>query len=66
MNGFIEKFVVMLIAVALLAVFGLIVALPLQLCWNLLMPDIFGVSAISFWQAYGLLFLSWLLFGSKQ
>jgi hypothetical protein len=31
--------------------------------WNLLMPEIFGLPSISFWQAVGLLALSWLLFG---
>jgi Ca2+/H+ antiporter, TMEM165/GDT1 family len=31
--------------------------------WNLVMPGIFGLHRISFWQAVGLLALSWLLFG---
>lgn len=31
--------------------------------WNVLMPAIFSVKAISFWQALGLLVLSKLLFG---
>jgi hypothetical protein len=31
--------------------------------WNLLMPDIFGLHTISFWQAVGLMALSWILFG---
>ena len=31
--------------------------------WNLLMPQIFGLRAIGFWQAVGLLGLSWHLFG---
>jgi hypothetical protein len=31
--------------------------------WNVLMPGIFGVRAITFWQALGLLVLSKLLFG---
>jgi hypothetical protein len=31
--------------------------------WNLLMPDIFGLPRIGFWQAVGLLGLSWILFG---
>jgi hypothetical protein len=31
--------------------------------WNLLMPAILGLPAISFWQALGLLLLSRLLFG---
>lgn len=31
--------------------------------WNWLMPSLFGLSSITFWQAVGLLGLSWLLFG---
>jgi hypothetical protein len=31
--------------------------------WNLLMPAIFGLKPIGFWQAVGLLALSWILFG---
>ena len=31
--------------------------------WNVLMPGIFAVRAISFWQALGLLVLSKILFG---
>jgi hypothetical protein len=32
--------------------------------WNLLMPHLFGLPVISFWQALGLLALSRILFGS--
>ena len=32
--------------------------------WNWLMPAIFGLGAIDFWQAFGILFLSRILFGS--
>ena len=31
--------------------------------WNWLMPDLFGLHPITFWQAVGLLALSWVLFG---
>ena len=34
--------------------------------WNHLMPAIFGLPAIGFWQAVGLLALSWLLFGGMR
>jgi len=30
--------------------------------WNWLMPPIFGVRAVTYWQALGLLVLSWILF----
>jgi len=34
--------------------------------WNWLMPDLFGLHAITFWQALGLLGLSWLLFSGPR
>jgi len=34
--------------------------------WNWLMPAIFGLHTITFWQALGLLALSWLLFGGMR
>jgi hypothetical protein len=37
-----------------------------ELLWNWLMPPIFGLTAITFWQALGLLALSWLLFGGLR
>lgn len=48
-----------LFCVAFVAVFGLAV----MLLWNWLMPDLFGLQAISFWQAAGLLVLCKILFG---
>jgi hypothetical protein len=33
-----------------------------MLLWNWLMPDIFGLKEISYWQAWGLFLLSTLLF----
>ena len=34
-----------------------------MLLWNALLPDIFGIATINFWQALGLLVLGRLLFG---
>jgi hypothetical protein len=31
--------------------------------WNWLMPQLFGLHAITYWQALGLLGLCWILFG---
>jgi hypothetical protein len=31
--------------------------------WNMLMPHLFGLPSLGFWQAVGLMALSWLLFG---
>ena len=40
-----------------------IVGLVISNLWNALMPAIFGLHTISFWQALGLLVLSRILFG---
>ena len=34
-----------------------------MLLWNWLMPDIFGLKALTYWQAWGIMILSWILFG---
>lgn len=34
--------------------------------WNWLVPQIFGLRPITFWQAVGLMGLSWLLFGGLR
>ncbi len=44
--------------IALLAVFGLLV----MLLWNWLMPELFGLKSLSYWQAWGLLILCSILF----
>jgi hypothetical protein len=41
----------------LLALFGWVV----MLLWNWLMPEIFGLKSLSYWQAWGLLILSSIL-----
>lgn len=45
--------------VAFVAFFGYIV----MLLWNWLIPDLFGLHAITFWQAADLLLLARILFG---
>jgi hypothetical protein len=49
---------------ALIAVIG--AALPVMLLWNVVVPDLFGLPSISFWQALGLSMLSALLFKSSS
>lgn len=45
-------------------IIALLVAWPLMLLWNWLLPAIFGVKVITFWQAFGLVFLTNILFKS--
>ncbi len=48
--------------IGLAFLFGLIV----KLLWNALMPDIFGLPIITYWQAIGLLLLTHILFHGKH
>jgi hypothetical protein len=41
-----------------------IFAVAVMLLWNWLMPSLFGLTTISFWQALGILVLCRMLFGS--
>lgn len=47
-------------AAALAFLFGIVV----MYLWNWLMPGLFGLPTIGFWQAFGLVLLAKLLFGS--
>ena len=51
-----------LMIVGLLILACLLFGLPLQILWNLLMPEIFGLPYISFWQAVGLNLIATILF----
>ena len=52
-----------IIAIAVLAVvFGIFV----KLLWNALMPEIFGLPEIGFWQAVGLAVLAHIFFGAHS
>jgi hypothetical protein len=52
-------FVGLIFAVAFALVFGLLV----KLIWNSLMPSIFSLKEITYWQAFGIVILAKLLFG---
>lgn len=52
-----------ILGIAGVAALGLVLGLAVQHLWNWLMPPIFGLTAISYWQAVGLLVLGHLLFG---
>ncbi|MBN1879552.1 hypothetical protein JW823_05520 [bacterium] len=48
--------------VILAAVLALLLGFVVQWLWNWLMPVIFGLGTITFWQAWGLVLLSHILF----
>ena len=50
--------------IGMIAIVIVLLGYPLMLLWNWLMPIIFGLPEITFWQAIGLNFLSTILFKS--
>jgi hypothetical protein len=47
---------------ALFAVIALVFGLLVMWLWNWLMPDLFGLKTLSYWQAWGLVVLAHILF----
>ena len=63
----VAKIVTMFLLVAVAVAFiSLLLGFPVMWLWNWLMPTIFGLKTITFWQAVGLMFLSSLLFKSTS
>lgn len=60
-----EIFLVVFGYVLLLFVLAAVMSLPVMLLWNWLMPLIFGLTEITWFQAWGLLFLCGSLFKSN-
>ena len=52
--------------VALVAVFGLLLAFPIKWCWNYTVPVIFGWNTITWGQAWCLNFLTTCFFKATQ
>ena len=59
MKNMIESIVTFLGLIAILIV---ILGYPVMLLWNWLIPELFGLSEITFWQAIGLNILCTILF----
>ncbi len=57
-----ETIAKVLLALGLIALLGILLGLPLQLLWNWLMPTIFNLPTITFWQAMGLNIMASILF----
>jgi hypothetical protein len=55
------KIVIGVLLFSTIAIFGF--GQAVHYLWNWLMPKLFGLPVVTFWQAVGLLALSWLLFG---
>jgi len=62
MDTLIKIFLGTLITISAIAVIGIVMVLPVWFLWNWLMPTIFNVAELTFWQALGMCFLSAALF----
>lgn len=58
----VRQVVLILLSLIILPVFSLLYAWPVQILWNWLMPALFGLPTITFWQAAGLMLLLSILF----
>lgn len=62
MKTFFEILLLLIVTFLAAALFSFITAWIVMLLWNWLMPIIFGLGTITFWQAFGLMILSSMLF----
>jgi len=66
MNKIIEGILIALGAIVVIFLLGLLMAWPVMLLWDWIMPILFGLGVITFWQSWGLLVLTGLLFRSSS
>ncbi len=50
------------ISILAIGLYAFSTAIPTYFLWNWLMPGIFGIKVITFWQAWGFNFLAGILF----
>jgi hypothetical protein len=62
MDDLLKIFGLIVVGVSALALVVGFAAMPVMLLWNWLMPDLFGLASINFWQALGVSALCGLLF----
>jgi len=62
MEKFLTGLGVLIGAFTLILIAALITAYPAMLLWNWLMPTIFGLTTLTFWQTLGLIILVHIVF----
>jgi len=55
-----------ILAIGIIAIVSIVAAIPTYFLWNWLMPEIFALKAITFWQAWGINFLAGILFKNSS
>lgn len=62
MGKFLEVLVTIIGVLVIAFLLDLLLAWPFMLLWNWLMPMIFGLTTLTFWQSFGLMLLASFLF----
>jgi hypothetical protein len=55
-----------LLTFGVIAFIAVLMGFPLMLLWNALLPGLFGIKTISFWQAIGINLLTGIMFRSHS
>jgi len=50
------------VGIGVVAIFSLVFGLAVKALWNWIMPAVFGLAVITYWQAFGIIVLSKILF----
>ena len=66
MDDLYETLIISLTLAITVVIIGLIVAFPIMWLWNFVMPAVFGLTRITFWQAFALYALSNIFFKSDR
>lgn len=62
MDKFIELIALSFLFIVVVIIVGVVVAFPIKWMWNYLMPELFGLKEIGFWQALAMYVLCGILF----
>lgn len=66
MDDFIEVVGSILLIIIMILGLALLAGLPTMLLWNALMPMLFGLSKLTFWQSVGVVLLAHCIFPSSS
>ena len=61
-----EDIVAVLAGLAIALVIFFVLILIFKWLWNITMPEVFGIKAVTFWQAFRILILASILFGGHR
>ena len=65
MNTLFKSLLIILGAISLIFIVSFFYAFIISICWNYIMPKIFGLPKIGYWDAYVMALLSGCLFKSS-